>query len=176
MPKLDSILKGTENLEKIPKKAPKAVHFIKEEDKNQEPKIEEKIIENKNNQPNSLLSDLIEDKSNKQPLLSDVLDGNKTGDNIEDKKEEKSKKKEMQKYKTDSVLTTKKENEGKADRSSRMSKRLMRAKEQAKKKEEENKYKKSESIKLRASLLENKLSSSSLGKSEPTEPIEDEEK
>ena len=66
----------------------------------------------------------------------------------------------MQKFFTDSILTTKKEDEGKEDRKMRMSKRLMKAKELAKKKEEENKFKKSENIMKRASLMGGNLSNS----------------
>ena len=57
-----------------------------------------------------------------------------------------------------------------------MSKRLNMAKRQAKKKEEENKFRKSESITLRASYLENKLNigvSSDTSK-KPIEQIQEE--
>jgi hypothetical protein len=79
----------------------------------------------------------------------------------------------MKKYLTDTVLTTKGQKEGKDDRKNRMSKRLMKAKEQAKKKEDESKFKKSDSITMRASLLESKLSSGSIGSAKPIEKIQE---
>ena len=56
----------------------------------------------------------------------------------------------------------------------RMSKRLNRAKQQAKKKEEENKFRKSESIQMRASLLENKINVGVEKGSKPIEKIQEE--
>ena len=78
---------------------------------------------------------------------------------------------------TDSYL--KPSNKGKGsleDRKDRMSKRLNMAKKQAKKKEEENKFRKSESITLRASYLENKLNIgvSSDSNKKPIEQIQEE--
>ena len=118
-----------------------------------------------------LLSDIIQDKSNnQQSLLSDIISGNK----VEDKKDE-PKKKEMKKFKTDSVLETKDNNNGKMDRANRMSKRLSLAREkQNKKDEEKNKYNKSENIMKRASLFESKLSTSSVGENKTVEKIQEE--
>ena len=80
----------------------------------------------------------------------------------------------MKKFLTDSTLATKGAKDGKEDRLNRMSKRLMKAKEQAKKKEEENKFRKSEKIAKKASLLENKLSSGSVGNNKSIEKIQEE--
>ena len=56
-----------------------------------------------------------------------------------------------------------------------MSKRLNMAKRQAKKKEEENKFRKSESITMRASYLENKINAGlDINKSKTVEKIQEE--
>ena len=54
-----------------------------------------------------------------------------------------------------------------------MSKRLLKSREQQKKREEESKFKKSDEITKRASLLESKLSSGSIGSAKPIEKIEE---
>ena len=108
---------------------------------------------------------------------------NKTEDNQlyenkeEDKKEEpnnnaeKPFKKELKRFKTENLLDTK----GGSDKLNRMSKRLMRAKEQAKKREEENaKLRKSDNIIKRASLLEGKLTIGTNGPIKPVEKIQEE--
>ena len=79
----------------------------------------------------------------------------------------------MKKYLTDTVLATRGGNEGKEDRKNRFSKRIMKAREQQKKKEEENKYKKSDSIKEKANILQSKLSSDSVGNTKPIDNIEE---
>ena len=82
----------------------------------------------------------------------------------------------MKKFLTDSYLKT--SDKGKAslaDRKDRMSKRLNMAKKQAKKKEEENKFRKSESITMRASYLENKINVGlDINKSKTVEKIQEE--
>ena len=167
LPSLNNVLEGNENVEKTLKMAKhnssnlfeKRNKLNEKEDEKEEDKNEMKI-------PNTgLLSDMIQDKSNNQNLLSDIISGNKE----EDKKEE-PKNKEMKKFKTDSVLSTKGSKEGMKDRQNRMSKRLSQAREKAKKKDDEkNKYNKSENIMKRASLLENKLSTSSVGENKTIE-------
>ena len=79
----------------------------------------------------------------------------------------------MKKFLTDSVLKTNKAKMSLEDRKDRMSKRLNMAKKQAKMKEEENKFRKSESITLRASILENKMNIG-VDKSKPIEKIQEE--
>ena len=79
----------------------------------------------------------------------------------------------MKKFKTDSVLSTKESKD--SDRANRMSKRLSLAREKQKKKDEEkNKYNKSDNIMKRASLLESKLSTSSVGENKTIEKIQEE--
>ena len=81
----------------------------------------------------------------------------------------------MKKFKTDSVLSTKENKEGMMDRQNRMSKRLSLAREKQKKKDDDkNKYNKSENIMKRASLLESKLSTSSVGENKTIEKIQEE--
>ena len=117
-----------------------------------------------------LLADIIQDKSNNQSLLSDIISGNK-----EENKKEEPKIKGMKKFKTDSVLSTKDSKNGSLDRANRMSKRLSLAREKQKKKDEEkNKYNKSENILKRASLLESKLSTNSVGENKTIEKIQEE--
>ena len=185
---MDDVLKGNENLKKAKKliKHNSSNIFEKRDnlEKKEDEKDEDKKDENKNeinniNNPSiNLLSDLIQDKSNNQPLLSDMISGNNNDNKEEDKKvmpNPLSKKKEMKRFKTDSILATKGEKEGMADRQNRMSKRLMRAKEQQKKKkEEESKFRKSENILKRASLLEAKLTPASMGEAKPIEKIPEE--
>ena len=95
----------------------------------------------------------------------------------EDKKEEannnteKPFKKEFKRFKTENLLETK----GGTDKLNRLSKRLLRAKEQAKKREEENaKLRKSDNITKRASLLEGKLAIGTNGPIQPIEKIQEE--
>ena len=172
---LNSIIEGKEFLEKNLKLAKhnssnlfqkRNKMNLKEEDNKEKPKQEEDKKETNNNPPISLLSDIIKDKTDNKPLLSDMISGNKEEDKKEDKKEETKeppKKKEMKKFLTDSVLKTKSSAGSLEDRRMRMSKRLNKAKEQAKKKEEGSKYKKSENIAKRASVIESKISAGSIG-------------
>ena len=140
---MDDILSGNQSLKKTQK-----------ENQN-EPQIE-LTEEKKETQDNifyaSLYTDKVEDDTNIQPVLSDILNP-VNDDKKEDKKEEKEAK-GLKKFKTDSVLSTKGTGSSLKDR---MSKRLQMAKNNAKKKEEENKFRKSQKITMRASLLENKL-------------------
>ena len=147
---LDSILKGNEDLKIFENQK-----SVEKEEKQAENKEKEKNTTNSVTYKN-LYSDNIEDSKNK-PLLSDILNPSEEKKKDE-KKEEGAKKKEMKKFLTDSYL--KASDKGKSsleDRKDRMSKRLNMAKKHAKIKEEENKFRKSESIAMRASYLENKL-------------------
>ena len=72
---------------------------------------------------------------------------------------------------TETSLQGKGGNEGKEDRKNKMNRRLMKAKEQAKKRVGENKFKKSENITKRASVLETQYSSGPLGVKEALEKL-----
>ena len=74
----------------------------------------------------------------------------------------------MKKFLTDSVLKTKTGTGALEDRRIRMSKRLVKAREQVKKKEEGSKFKKSENIMKRASKIESKMSAGSIGSFQKT--------
>ena len=165
---LDSILKGNEDL-KISQN-PKPI----EKDEKQAEKTEKEEKATNSTTYKNYYSGNIEDNVNK-PLLSDILNPSEKLKK-EDQKEENTEKKEMKKFLTDSYLKT--SDKGKtslADKKDRMSKRLNMAKRQAKKKEEENKFRKSESITMRASYLENKINAGlDINKSKTVEKIQEE--
>ena len=121
------------------------------------------------------LSEIEDDKKDENNNKNEdkQLYENKEDDKKEEKddKPEKPFKKELKRFKTENLLETK----GGSDRLNRLSKRLMRSKEQAKKREEENaKLRKSDNITKRASLLEGKLNIGTNGPIQPIEKIQEE--
>ena len=178
---LDSILKGNEQLNILDniKESEEKPNTITEKENNNMPfqslysdKIEDNPDDTNNtNKPLLSLSDML--KPPEEPKKEEKVEDKKE-EKVEDKKEEK---KEMKKFLTDSYLKPSNKSKGSLeDRKDRMSKRLNMAKKQAKKKEEENKFRKSESITMRASYLENKLNIgvSSDSSKKPIEKIQEE--